>query len=270
MKLGYIDYLNCYPFYYRLFEKENLDGVSVLPAYPSVLNASIARGELDMSPISSAAFPDIQNEAYLLRDFCLSSVGYVRSVVLASNVPIEDLQGKTVGLSSASQTSVILLKILLRKYYGITPMYVSSPPLPDLSNIDAALVIGNEAMTDVISKGKFMYDIGELWLIKTGYPVVFAVFALRTDALSAKKSFVNAIIASFHASLRCLETEREALIEGASARYPNINASYIDEYYGLLKFTFTAELQNALAFYYTLAAAEGLLKPVERIRWYPA
>ena len=117
MKLGYIDYLNCYPFYYHMFEKQPLDGIEVVPAYPGGLNEMMRKGELDLSPISSAAFADVQNEVLVLPYFCLSSIGYVRSVVLNSKLPIEELDGKRIGLTSASQTSVILLKVLLEKYY---------------------------------------------------------------------------------------------------------------------------------------------------------
>ena len=34
MKIGYIDYLNCYPFYYKMFEKEPLEGIKVVPWAP--------------------------------------------------------------------------------------------------------------------------------------------------------------------------------------------------------------------------------------------
>jgi len=116
MRLGYINYLNCYPYYYHMFEKQPLPGVEIIPAYPSTLNAMMSTGELDMSPISAAAYADLEDEAVLLPDFCLSSLGYVHSVILASLAPIEDLGGKRIGLSSASKTSVVLLKILLQSY----------------------------------------------------------------------------------------------------------------------------------------------------------
>ncbi len=268
MRLGYIDYLNCFPFYYQMFEKEQLEDVSVVPAYPSGLNAMIAKGDLDVSPISSAAFASIQNDTHLLKEFCLSSIGYVRSVVLVSNCPIEDLGGRKVGLSSASQTSVVLLKLLLQKYYRINPVYVPSPPLPDFAALDAALVIGNEAMIDSIARVKFMYDIGELWLLKTGHAVVFAVFALRDEALARKRQTIDAVITSFRQSLQCLESDRASLIAAASARYPDFDVKFIDEYYRLLKFSFTDELRKALKFYFDLAAEEGLLEKVRDIRWY--
>ena len=130
MRLGYIDYLNCYPFYYHMFERQPLAGVEIVSALPSRLNAGLAAGDLDLSPISAATCADLSDQLYVLPEFCLSSVGYVGSVVLMSRVPIEELDGRRVGLTSASHTSVVLLKTLLARYYRVAPQYVASRPRP--------------------------------------------------------------------------------------------------------------------------------------------
>lgn len=266
MRLGYIDYLNCYPFYHHMFHTEELPGVRIYPAYPSDLNRMMGKGELDMSPISAAAYPDIAEEAVLLPQFCLSSVGYVQSVVLSSKVPIQELRGKTVGLSSASRTSVVLLKIILQKYYGIEPTYVPTEPNPRLkeSGIDGALIIGNEAMMKEISP--FTYDLGDLWMRKTGYPVVFAVFAVRKSAVSPYSSEIEAVIASYRRSLACLEREREVLIQKARERYPSITFD-IDGYYRVLQYSFSPGLKRALTFYLETAQEMDLLRKVEKVRY---
>ena len=91
MKLGYIDFINCYPFYYHMFEKKQLEGITIVPGYPGTLNQMLADSDLDMSPISSATCADIHEDIMVLPQFCLSSIGYVGSVTLASNIPIEEL-----------------------------------------------------------------------------------------------------------------------------------------------------------------------------------
>ena len=207
MRLGYIDYLNCYPFYYHLFEKASIPGVEVVPGYPSDLNRMMVSGELDMSPISAASCVQLDGNIVLLPEFCLSSMGYVGSVVLRSRVPIEDLGGKTVGITLASHTSVILLKMLLQKYYGIKPNYRVTSPNPAFSELDAALLIGNEAMIGSREPISYSYDLGELWLRKTGYPVVFAVFAVRNTASEVHRKQIQATIDSYHLSLACLRNE---------------------------------------------------------------
>ena len=62
MKLGYIDYLNCYPYYYRMFEIEPVPGVDIIPGYPSQLNSMIVQGTIDMSPVSAAVYPDVHDD----------------------------------------------------------------------------------------------------------------------------------------------------------------------------------------------------------------
>ncbi|MGD9162240.1 MAG: hypothetical protein PVG39_27770, partial [Desulfobacteraceae bacterium] len=65
MKLGYIDYLNCYPFYYHMFEHRPVNGVEVISRYPNDLNRMMVKGELDMSAISAATYSLIQDRALL-------------------------------------------------------------------------------------------------------------------------------------------------------------------------------------------------------------
>jgi chorismate dehydratase len=267
MRIGYINYLNCYPFYYHMLEKEPLPGIEVVPAYPSALNDMMRRGALDMSPISSAAYADMQGDILVLPDFCLSSVGYVRSVVLWSRVPIEELDGRRLGLTSASQTSVVLLKTLLRKYYGIEPVYLPTTPSPSLEDIDAALVIGNEAMENSGEPTPYVYDLGDLWLRKTGHPVVFAVFAVQARAAARATGEIGRVIDSYNKSLLCLHTERETLIARAREKYPRV-AYDIDTYYSLLRFEFTPDLHGALEFYFREAGSLGLLENVPAVSYY--
>jgi chorismate dehydratase len=266
MNLGHIDYLNCYPFYFHMFEKESLKGVRIFSDYPSMLNMMMAKGQLDMSPISSAACADIADDVLILPQFCLSSIGYVGSVILVSKVPIEDLNHKKVGITSASHTSVVLLKVLLKKYYRQEPIFIPTEPRPDLTDIDAALIIGNDAMVKISVPAQYVYDLGDLWLRKTGFPVVFAVFAVRENIVSKFESEIQAVISSYHTSLGYLEREKDSVIRKAKARYPDILYD-IDHYYDLLEFQFTGNLKDALMSYYAAAGELGLLHNVERLRY---
>ncbi len=266
MKLGRIDYLNCYPFYYHMLEKEALGGVTVHPALPSELNRMMAKKQLDMSPVSAAAYADIKQDALLLPDFCISSTGLVKSVILAGRFPIEDLDGKKLGLTSASRTSVVLLKIILRKFYGIEPEYCASAPHPDLRDLDAALVIGDDAMTEEIDAAPYRYDLGELWLKKTGLPVVFAVFAVAKSAAAGDPAAVRAVVNSYRASLRCLADERPGLAAKAALRYPGVTCD-INSYLDTLRYEFTEERKAALKYYFSAASELGLLKEVKELEF---
>ncbi len=264
MNLGYIDFLNCYPFYYHMFEKAPIEGVTVVPGYPGRLNALTAAGDLDMSPVSSATCADINDDIMVLSDFCLSSIGYVGSVTLAAKCPIEELDGKTVGVTSASHTSAVLLKILMKTYYRSDPVYVTTSPRPSLGGLDAALLIGNDAMVCANRPVPYRYDLGDLWLRKTGFPVVFAVFAVRRTALAQHRSRIRAVVASYHRSLDCLKNERTRVIQKAAQKYDDVFYD-LDEYYSTLRFAFTEQLKAALMFYFEQAAALGLIRPVREL-----
>jgi chorismate dehydratase len=266
MKLGYINYLNCYPFYFRMFEKQPLNGISIYPGYPCMLNKMMADRRLDMSPISSATCAEISDAVAVLPQFCLSSVGYVGSVILVSKIPIEDLNQKKVGITSASHTSEVLLKILLKRYYNLEPVYIPTHPRPVLEDLDAALVIGNDAMAISSVPIPYIYDLGDLWLRKTGFPVVFAVFAVRENMVEKYSSQIKSVISSYHRSLGYLEKEREHVVSKAKAKYPDIIYD-INNYFDLLEFKFNDELKKALMFYYSLAGEMGFLKKVTRLNY---
>ena len=266
MKLGHIDYLNCYPFYFHALERAPLKGIQIISDYPSVLNRMMTRGLLDMSPVSSATCADIMGDVFLLPRFCLSSIGYVGSVILISKVPVEDLHHRKVGITSASHTSAVLLKVLLKNYYRLEPHYVTTTPRPVLKDMDAALIIGNDAMVRSPELPAYTYDLGDLWLRKTGFPVVFAVFAVREKALEKYAPEIQAVISSYRTSLRCLELEKDHVIMKAKQRYPDIIYD-IDTYYDLLEFELSDTLKQALLFYYSAAADLGLIKKVEKVKY---
>ena len=267
MRLGYIDYLNCYPFYFHMFERKPLEGIRIIPGYPAALNRMMSEHDLDMSPISAATCADIADEIVVLPKFCLSSVGYVGSVTLASRVPIEDLHERKVGLTKASHTSIVLLKILLQRYYGLAPVYHETEPGPHIGDHDAVLIIGNDALIRGEEPVQYMYDLGDLWLRKTGFPVVFAMFAVRKELIDKYAWEIRTVISSYDHSLRYLTMERENVIGGARRTYPNI-AYDIGRYYNSLQFEFTDQLQQALDFYFTLGSDVGLLNKVTELEFF--
>ena len=266
MRLGCIDYLNCYPFYFHMLEREPVKGVSIFMGYPNVLNKMLADCELDMSSVSAATCADIGDEVAILPEFCLSSVGYVGSVTLSSKVPIEELHNKRIGITSASHTSVVLLKILLEKFYKLKPIYIKTDPRPRMGNNAATLTIGNDAMVKMAEPISYIYDLGDLWLRKTGFPVVFAVFGVRKSIVKKYESEIRAVVSSYYNSLGCLEKERERVVLKAEEKYPDIIYN-VNDYYSLLKFEFTRDLKDALMYYYTLAGEMGLVKKVTELEY---
>lgn len=111
----------------------------------------------------------------------IASKGIVKSVLLLSKVPIEDI--KTVALDNSSRTSAVLVQVLLQKFYSLTPSVTPADPEPArmLQHADAALLIGDPALT-FDGGGLKVYDLAAEWKKFTGLPFVFAVWAGHEDA----------------------------------------------------------------------------------------
>lgn len=112
---------------------------------------------------------------------CVASKRQVRSVILASRVPIERVH--RVALDATSRTSAVLTRIILETFNQLQPAYV--PASPDLRSMleinDAALIIGDPAML-IDRRGLKVYDLADEWRRHTGLPIVFAFWAVREDS----------------------------------------------------------------------------------------
>lgn len=112
---------------------------------------------------------------------CVASKREVRSVLLASRVPLERI--RTVALDNSSRTSAALIQIILGHFCGVEASYRQSPPkLVDmLETNDAALIIGDPAML-IDRSSLHVYDLAEEWRKHTDLPFVFAFWAIRANS----------------------------------------------------------------------------------------
>ncbi|MBI5181038.1 MAG: menaquinone biosynthesis protein, partial [Nitrospirae bacterium] len=207
LRVGEINYSNCIPIFYTLKKRHYIEGYTFIQGIPSELNQLISDGRIDISPSSSIEYA-INPEKYLiLPDLSISSVKRVESILLFSQFRIEDLNNKTIGLTKASATSTVLLKILLKRLYGYSNTFIDTEEsLEDgLKKYPAYLLIGDEALNENINKkGLFVYDLGKLWYNLTGKPFVFALWLVRKESASFQKG----LIAQFYKDL--LASKKEA------------------------------------------------------------
>ena len=143
LRLGRVRYINCEPVYYALERGIVTADCEIHDGTPAELNERLRVGDLDVSVISVMEAA-LRPEAYcLLPDLAIACDGSVESVLLASERPVEELDGLAVALSPHSLTSVYLVRLLLEKAYHVRPRY-----LTDASGAGAAarLLIGAEAL----------------------------------------------------------------------------------------------------------------------------
>jgi chorismate dehydratase len=203
VRVGRIRYINCFPVYGAIDRGVVKLGAPVVSGNPSELNQLMAGGQLDVSVISAVEYARDSARYLLLPDLGITSDGPVRSVMLFSRVPAEELTGRRVLLSRSSMTSVALTQLLFEHVWGATPEYAAGDAeLTDIARFldephDARLVIGDAALllaNRVRASGAghpgasdypYVYDLGECWKHWTGLPFVFAVWvAQRTTTVS--------------------------------------------------------------------------------------
>ena len=196
LSIGHIEYANCTPIFTALSAHFNCSAYRFVPGVPARLNALLRSGELDLSPSSSIEYAQAHGEYCLLPELSISAVGPVKSVLLFSRVPIEELNGCAIGLSAESDTSVNLLKVLLARKYGLENSFerTALPLNQALNHFPALLLIGDAALKGAANPGAaLVYDLGELWHDFTGLPFVFALWIARRDAAREKGAELSAL-----------------------------------------------------------------------------
>ena len=197
MKVGRIPYINCYPVYGAIdrgvipLDAQLVDGI------PTVLNRMMADSALDISVVSAVEYARDSERYLLLPDLAISCDGPVRSVMLFSRVPAEDLGSRSVVVSRSSMTSVALLELLFENVWHSQPAFVpGDAEIRDISAHDshtARLVIGDAALVlGASGRYPYVYDLGEVWKRWTDLPFVFAVWVARRDIDVARALGVHA------------------------------------------------------------------------------
>jgi chorismate dehydratase len=148
---------------------------------PSRCAAALQNGSADIGIIPAAAYATI-SDLLILPGVAIASKQAVRSILLVSKVPREQIQ--TVAVDASSLTSVALLQILFRKWWGGRRTFTTMGPDIEhmLEQHDAAMVIGDAALK--VDRSRYLtYDLAEEWIRLTGQPFVFAFWAARQAAL---------------------------------------------------------------------------------------
>jgi chorismate dehydratase len=182
LRIGKMAYANLFPLFYMLQKQCDCSRYEFVEGVPSELNGKIRRGEIDISPSSSIEYLRHGELYVLIEGHSISAKGPVKSIFLFSRQPIETLNGATVLTSSQSETSVALLRIILKKFYHVEcPLQSSSEPLTQaLRSYPAYMLIGDQAMIEGLKWGQsYQYDLGELWYRNTGLPMTFALWIVR-------------------------------------------------------------------------------------------
>lgn len=239
---------------------------------PTGLNKAIGDGEIDVAPISSFAYGELADRLVLMPNLSVSATQEVKSILFFHRKPLHALNNSTIALTNASATSVNLLKVIMKKFYGCSPHYITTQP--DLASMlavaDAALLIGDDALTAAASLGESdiqVTDLAALWREHTGYGMTFAVWAIREEVVEQATAQISALYQAFLVSKAEGIAHLQPIVDRA-VRELGGSASEWDSYFRTITYDFGPEMQQGLAYYFQLCHEEGLLSHAVQLRFW--
>lgn len=268
LRIGHIEYANCTPIFTALQHNFACANYQFVKGVPSRLNAMLRGGEIDISPSSSIEYGKYPAKYYLLPDLSISSVGPVKSVLLFSRLPIEQLNNQTIGLTTDSDTSVNLFKIILKKNYGFVNEFQRTPlPLREaLDHFGALLLIGDAALQEGMQqRGLHVYDLGELWYRFTGLPFVFALWIVTREAAENKHDEVKSLCTELLAAKR-FAYDSYGEIAAGSREQAWIGRQALIDYWQTLSYELTPQHLDGVKTFFRYGAELGILEKEPEIR----
>ena len=173
IRISAVKYANTYPFIYGLTESGFDKKVILETDHPADCAAKLIAGKVDIGLIPVASLP-LLNEYHIISNFCIGTLGDVRTVLLLSNCNFEEIE--TIYLDYRSRSSVALSKVLAANYWNREYRWMNTSKGFDFKNIgknQAVVLIGDQCL-EYEKSFRQKIDLASEWKDFTGLPFVFA------------------------------------------------------------------------------------------------
>ncbi len=168
------------------------------------LNERALRGELDMTAISAAVYPQVAADYQILCCGASMGLGYGPLVVSREPAELSDLAGKRVAMPGPHTTAFMLSKMFLPPVEAVQlPFDEVMEPVAS-GELAAAVVIHEGQLTYVDAGLHKICDLGQVWHEETGLPLPLGLdcvkrslpSALRLQLLDALQGSIKAAFAN--------------------------------------------------------------------------
>jgi chorismate dehydratase len=266
LALGHITYSNCVPVHAGILDRGAPPWLRIVEGVPGELNRLLERGEIDMAPCSSIEFARNAERYRLLPELVIGARGAVRSILFLSRRDPRALEGLTVALPTASATSVVLLKVLLRLRWGVRARFTwfdQAVEDPFAAGAEGALFIGDVALREGPYPGAaHRHDLGEVWREHTGLPFAFAVWQAAGGTDEGLRRLHGALLESREHGRR----HRAALAARWAPRF-GFSPQFLERYWADLAYELDPAMLQGLSAFYRLAAEIGEIARAPRLRF---
>jgi chorismate dehydratase len=177
-RVSAVKYINSYPFIIGLRDGEVASMIDLEVCHPSECAERLLADKTDIGLIPVAMIVSMK-EHHIVSDYCLSTLGEVRTVLLVSNTPFDSIS--KIYLDYRSRSSVTLCRILAAKAWKREFYWLPADEDFDVTamkNGEAAVMIGDRCF-EYAKYFAFKIDLGLEWKKFTGLPFVFACWVSR-------------------------------------------------------------------------------------------
>jgi 5,8-dihydroxy-2-naphthoate synthase len=145
------------------------------------LNVWALRGELEVTAISLAAYPLVQERYVLLPHGASMGSGYGPIVVAREGMSVSDLRDVDIAVPGELTTAFLVLRMCLGSFrYREVPFDAIIDEVRS-GRVDAGLLIHEGQLTYEAEGLKKVVDLGEWWLLETGLPLPLGANVARRD-----------------------------------------------------------------------------------------
>jgi chorismate dehydratase len=157
---------------YGLKQSNIINDIDLSLDIPSKCAEKLLTNQVDIGLVPIAILP-LLSEYHILTDFCIGANKKVNSVILVSDVPLNEIE--TILLDYQSKTSINLVQVLAREYWKISPKFKHATVGFEnkIEGKTAAVIIGDRTFNLAKPYG-YIYDFAEEWYKFTGLPFAFA------------------------------------------------------------------------------------------------
>jgi len=242
LKISAVSYLNTKPFVYGLQHSDLMGRIDLSLDIPSVCASKLSSSVADIGLIPVAAIADVK-DARIISDYCIASSGKVKTVVLLSNVPLNEIT--VIVLDYQSRTSVQLVRILARDYWKINPVWENGKAgyIERESEPTSAIVVIGDRVFETEKKFTYCYDLGEAWKMHTGFDFVFACWI-------ANKPIDIEFVSAFNKALGNGLHQMGSVIAECEKNYPLYPLN--EYFYENISFVFDESKRKGLALFLKL------------------
>jgi chorismate dehydratase len=285
LRISIVQYLNTAPLVWGFTNGPLAGKYNLSFTVPSQCAEALRSGAADIAIIPAIEYQRIPN-LVVLPDLAIASQNRVRSLLIVSKKPIE--QVRSIALDRSSRSTQALTRILAKEHWKIDPEFFEAEPdlCVMLEKADAAMLIGDPALrvsiaieqkSTVSPEGRavcqaatlgitsveilHVYDVVGEWRNFSSLPAVMAIWATRAEVVTPE------VLAGFAAS-RNFGLTQIAAISLEAARELELPQQALESYLRHnIDYSLGEENRRGLERYFYEAAKLGLIPRDKRIDW---